>query len=276
MKKIDFSNIAIMNIHYFFYTMEHFLDTMAFLDMKKIDLWAGYPHLLLEKGCEPEVKAIRQSAESRGMEIVCCTPEQIRYPFNIASTEEAVRRRSVDYLSFALEMTAEMGAKLFQVVPGFGFFDQPLSDAWNCCRDSLRVLGEKAEPLDITVVVEPLQLVESNLIVDRFTAKKMLDEVDHPCVKGMVDTCHMAKKGETLASYFDLLGKDIRHIHLNDEDQVPWGEGNLPLQTYLDTLAAYDYEHYMTLEICSHPHHIEADDALRANVAYVKKQFGLS
>lgn len=273
MQKLNMSQLVIMNIHYYFYTLEHFLDTMAELDMRTIDLWAGHPHLYLEdsKACAARVAQIQKEVASRSMKIVCLTPEQVRYPFNISSNDPEVRRRGLDYLLLGLDVARDLGATLYQVVPGFGVYDYPLSEAWQHCAESLHTLAEKAANNGITVVVEPLQIVESNLIVDRFTAQKMLQDVNHPGLKTMVDTCHMAKKGESLADYFALLGDDICHIHLNETNQVPWGEGDLPLDTYLQTLAEYDYRHYMTMEICSMPHHVTADAALQQNVSYVKQ-----
>jgi len=273
MKKLDLSQLSVMNIHYYFYKLEHFLDTLESLEMRNVDLWAGHPHLYIEdtKECAARVEEIRKEVERREMNIMCLTPEQIRYPFNISSTDERVRRRGVDYLLHGLDVARDLGAKLYQVVPGFGVYDEPLQDSWDCCVRSMRELAEKAAANGITVVVEPLQIVESNLIVDRFTAQKLLQEVNHEGLKTMVDTCHMAVKGETLESYFELLGDDIRHIHLNEAHQVAWGEGDLPLDTYLETLAKYDYSHYMTMEICAMHHYVDADDALRTNVNYVRE-----
>ena len=44
----------------------------------------------------------------------------------------------------------------------------------------------------------------------------LLDEVDHPNLKAMVDTVAMSVSGETLDQWFDCLGSDIRNMHFVD------------------------------------------------------------
>ena len=55
MSKIDMSKIAVMNICYQFYPFKSFLSSVTQMGIRKIDIWAGYPHLALEEGCEAEV-----------------------------------------------------------------------------------------------------------------------------------------------------------------------------------------------------------------------------
>ena len=48
MRRIEADQIAVMSIHYQFYPLTRFLDTARRLNVSAVDLWAGYPHLLLD------------------------------------------------------------------------------------------------------------------------------------------------------------------------------------------------------------------------------------
>ena len=160
---------------------------------------------------------------------------------------------------------------MYQVVPGWGYFDQPIDDAWDSMCDSLSTISRRAGELGITVILEPLQIIESNLVGYPADCRKALTDVGEKNLKIVVDTCHMAIRGIDFQEYFDLLGDDIYHIHLNDYDQVPWGEGSLPLKDYLSVMSENAYDRYYTLEICSLPHHVNADKSVEDNVAYIRK-----
>ena len=56
--------------------------------------------------------------DAYGMNIICCTPEQVRYPINIASTEPIVRQKTIDYLLRGIEAAEALGAGMVQIVPG--------------------------------------------------------------------------------------------------------------------------------------------------------------
>lgn len=268
--KITIDRLAVMNIHYQFYPLEHFFDTVKNLGIGKVDLWAGYPHFLIDKTWRQNAEKIRQMADDRELEIICCTPEQVRYPLNLAATDETVRNRTVEYLKYGVESASVLGAGMVQVVPGYGWYDADKKPAWHMLVRSLKELCGYAEKRGITILLEPLQIIESNLVNDRFDAKRLIEDVDSCRLKIVVDTTHMSLRGETLEEYFKLLKGEIGHIHLNESDQVPWGEGSLDLKEFLDTLEQYQYKGLCTLEICSLPHYVDADRSLSDSLNHVR------
>lgn len=272
MRNIQADQIAVMSIHYQFFPLTRFMDTAQRLGVSCLDLWAGYPHLLLDQGWAPAARGIRALAEQRGLRIICCTPEQVRYPLNMASGDPKIRAATLTYLKRGVDAAKVLGAAMIQVVPGYGWYDQSRSAAWNALAASLEELCGYAGGQGVTVLLEPLQIIESNLVNDRFDARDILRDVNSEALKIVVDTTHMSLRGESLEEYFDLLGSDIGHIHLNESDQMPWGQGSLDLGHFLRVLARYDYDKMCTLEICSLPHYVDADRALVENVTFVQNK----
>lgn len=257
---------AVMNIHYMYYPLEYFLDAMAGFGIRHIDLWAGHPHLIIDQASPSGLRQLRRVLADKRMNVVCLTPEQIWYPVNIAAKEPEIRKRGIDYLLRAVDAAAELGAGLLQVVPGWGYFNEPPEEAWKRSCEALRSIADKAGEAGVTVVLEALQPIETNLVTGLGSLKRMLDDVGSAHLKAVIDTCHMEAAGEDLDGYFKALGDRIAHIHFNETGQLPWGSGSAPMQLYMDQLRQWGYDGFLTLEICSRPHFMNPDAAVRQSL----------
>lgn len=273
MRKLQWNQFGIMNMNYLFYTLDYFLDAAKEMGLENINLWTANPHVHLDDATDAEFRAIGEEIHKRDLKCFCVCPEQVVYPFNIAAEDKMIRSRSIASMKRAVDLCKILKTPLLHVCPGWGFYNKPdgLKIAWDLARDAMIEIGKVAGDHGIQLVLEPLQIVESNLVGDIPSAKRMLDEVNLPNMKLMVDTCHMAVKGENLDDYFDVFGKDIVHIHLNESGQVPWGYGNLPLDTYISQLENHDFEGSITLEVCARRHYIDPNPTVGKGVEMVKR-----
>jgi len=80
--------------------------------------------------------------------------------------------------------------------------------------------------------------------------------------------------GEKLQTFFDVLGSRVRHIHLadgNPSGHYILGDGNLPIQEYIDTLERNDYTDYLTLEINDSIYWDDPHTSIEKTVNYLRK-----
>ncbi|RHS60185.1 sugar phosphate isomerase/epimerase [Ruminococcus sp. AM46-18] len=80
----------------------------------------------------------------------------------------------------------------------------------------------------------------------------MLDEVNHPNLKAMIDTTAMGVAGETIDQWFDILGDDIIHMHFIDGNpygHLIWGDGTHNLEEFLKAVNRHGYKGYLGQEI---------------------------
>lgn len=266
MTKLDRSRIAVMNIHYQYHPFAKFLDAMERHGISNVDLWAGYPHFLVPDATYREAAELRRELDRRSLNPICFTPKQGGYPLNIAAEDPIIRQRSLDYLLKCVEIAAELGTPMLQLLPGWGYYGKSPEEARGRACEGLRRVAERAGSLGITAILEHLQIIESNLALTRGDLAAMLREADTPHLKAVVDTCHMAVAGETLTEYFGELGDKLVHVHLNDSDQLPLGEGKLPIGGYIQELEQLGYDGYVSLEICSRLHYIDPDAALAVSL----------
>ena len=218
MPKINIERVAGMNICYHLFTTEYFLDSLCRLGMKSVEFWVVYPHQFISEKSYPPVKTIRRMIEERGLNLICYTPEQIQYYYNIAAREDDIREDSVEHFRRCIYAAAEYAGKM-----------------------------------GIILALENLQQVESNLIYTLPQLKKMLDELQCPAFKAIVDTVPMHLAGETMKDYIEAFGDDLVHTHLvdgNPTGHLAWGEGELPLDEDVQTLCDLSYKGTMSFEVC--------------------------
>ena len=264
------SQLAVMNIQYRYFPLEKFLDDAVANEVQNVELWGAAPFFHIEDMTYQEVKKVRQAIESRGLKLVCLTPEQCVYPINLAGPTETSRRRSLKFFEDHLRAAGELGAEKMLVTTGFGYFDESdREEAWKWAREGLYDLAELAQVHGITLALEVLRRDESNLVYNLPTLLQMLKELDHDSIGGMIDTIPMALAGERPKDYLEALGKRLVHVHFIDgapRGHLAWGDGVLDMEGYLEEFSAYSYENYLSLEITDGRYYMDPSASVKKSV----------
>lgn len=113
----------------------------------------------------------------------------------------------------AFALANELGCDYMEVNSGWGYWNEDKEEAWKRSAAMLRRLADVAQENGITLVMESIRPEESQLVTNLPAAQKMLQDVGHPNLKAMIDTCAMGVAGETPEDWFKALGGDIRHMH---------------------------------------------------------------
>ncbi|TQR97470.1 TIM barrel protein [Paenibacillus ottowii] len=266
--------IAGMNITYRYFPFEHFLDQVAELGIEHIELWAGEPHLYVYRNVLGNLRHIRQQLKSRDMKVVCYTPEQCVYPFNIAASDSQLRQKSIVYFIDNLYAALELETNMMLVTSGIGDFAVSQLESWKYASDSIYQISRVAEKEGVTLALEPLTRFESNLIIDAKGIKRMLEEIRSPSLKGMIDTVAMQLANETPEDYFSLLAEMV-HFHLIDGDglsdaHLALDDGVLNWREYLTSLQSHHYEGACTLEIMGFNYYQNPQEVLRESVRKIR------
>lgn len=265
---------ASMNILYSHYSLDRFLNDSKKLGYKKIELWGGTPHYSYDYPDQKEqCDKIRKAVSSYDLEIVCFTPEQCIYPFNIASNVQWIREQSVKYFSRCIEDAALLETKMMLITPGWGNFDENRDEAWQNSVESMSRLVKKAELEGIVLAYEILAPNETNLVTDLETLQQMISNFDSPNMSICVDTVPMTIAKETLNIFFSTFGKKIQHIHLNDgvpAGHMAWGDGEQSLGEHLKALDDNNYKGTITFETCDDSYIFQPEMAFEKNLEAVK------
>lgn len=249
---VGLDRVAGSNFSYQHLGFERFLDDMVELDRRHVELWGVAPYLHITQLTADDLGRIRRQLQDRALSVVCLTPEQVMYPVNIASPVDGLRTGSIAMFRRAVEVCVELESPLLFLTAGRGFEDEPRGDAWRRSVDSIREIARYADSHGIECVLEPLQRVESNLVLSAADARQMLDDVDAPNLGVTLDTVAMVAAGDSIADYVSLFGAQLRHVHLIDgcpTGHLAWGDGELPLGEYLTALGEVEYHGFMTVEL---------------------------
>lgn len=266
-----------MNIHYFRQEFARFLRDLTALEIERVEMWGGMPHLSPEDVEIAEIAAIRRQIAGHGLSLICFTPEQCLYPINLASDHVRTRQRSLAYFRRSLDIAAELGAPEMLVTAGWSYADADPAEGWNRARDALGELARRAEALGIGLLLEPLSLTESNLITTAENLVRMRREIASPVIGAILDLNAMAAAGDTPDDYLSRFGRDLRHVHLCDgtpEGHLAWGDGTLPMGDYLNALLDGGYEGSFTFELVTQAYWLDPLSALARSLAAARNVVG--
>ncbi|MBO1514200.1 sugar phosphate isomerase/epimerase family protein [Metabacillus bambusae] len=276
MAKISRNQLTGMNFHYKHYPFEYFLDAMVRYELNNIEVWGASPHFHVENMSVQEIRNVKKEIDRRNLSVICFTPEQCVYPINIAAKEVDIREKSIDYFKKSALAAKELDSPLLLVTPGWGYENEDAKEAWKRAEESLGKLAQVGRELDLTLALEPLTRMETNIIHNASQLKLMLDCVNHSNLKGMIDTIPMALAGEDFTDYFNSMNEEIVHIHFIDgkpEGHLVWGDGVLPLETYIKQLNQANYKGFLSLEYTSYQYVQHPDDAMERTMKALSSQF---
>ena len=270
MSKINRRQISVMNIQYRYFPLSLFLDDAVRYGAENVELWGAAPHFHMEDMSYHEIRQVRREIESRGLKLVCYTPEQCVYPINLASANPDTRRRSLKFFEDGIRAAAELGSRKMLVTSGTGYFDDSdRQEAWKWAREGLAGLTEMAQDYGMTLALEVLRRDESNLVYNLPTLLRMLSELPVEGIGGMIDTILMALAGERPAQYLEALGDRLVHVHFIDgapRGHLAWGDGILDLEGYLKEFEQYGYKGYLSLEITDGRYYMEPSKSVEQSM----------
>lgn len=259
--------IALSNYPYFKHSLDFTLDSLERLGGNAIELYCCDPHFCIDDVGLPEAMAMKKKLRAHGLSPICLTPEQVKYPINIASRNPTARKRSVGTYVKVIQFASELESPTVQFHAGFALLDEDYDDTWKRSVDSLEYLSNIAEGYGVTITMESAHRLCTILNSSAHVAK-MVKAIGSPSLTGMIDTLCLEYCHEDVNTAIQNLGADkIRHIHFSDcnvnspDGHVIPGEGSMDLDAIIQALDAIHYPNYITLEIMS-PYEYRPEEAM--------------
>jgi len=128
------------------------------------------------------------------------------------------------YLNFTLDRCHQLGAQVV-VWGSAGSRNVPegysRDGAWQEIQQFLRLAGDLARPRNITIAIEPLRKEESNILNTGAEALSMVQQVNHPQVKMILDYYHMRMEKED-PEILNKAASQIVHLHFANPNGRRW------------------------------------------------------
>jgi sugar phosphate isomerase/epimerase len=155
-----------------------------------------------------------------------------------------------EYISTALPRVKQIGADT--VVFGSGGA-RTLPEGFSRVKGEEQILqflnlaADYAEPLGITIVIEPLNRKESNILNSVPEAVEFAKRVNRKGIQALADFYHMDEENEPLENI--VTSKEyVKHIHVADTDRLAPGTGEYPYTEFVDCLKQANYDGRISIE----------------------------
>jgi len=145
--------------------------------------------------------------------------------------------------------------------------DQAL--AW--LTDGLNTLGKFAETKGVTLIYEPLNRYETNLINRLEDGASFLHSLTTTNVRLLADLFHMNIEEASLPDSIRQAGKLIGHVHFADSNRGPIGMGHTQMNEVVKALYDIDYKDYISAEAFPWP---TPDEAAQQTIQSYRQYFG--
>jgi D-psicose/D-tagatose/L-ribulose 3-epimerase len=222
--------VGLISMHYARpFSSEHF---PLFSEMKRLGY--DFVELLVPEPGELDLKEARHALEAAELQVVLAA--RVNLQRNLSSDDPDAHRAGVDYLKYAADCAAALGATIVggpltgNPLVFAGRPPQPVSEEERFSRKTrcvagLKEAGDHAARLNVVLAVEPLNRFESDVLCTTQQAIELLDAVDHPAIQLMLDTFHMHMEEASIAEAIRLGGKRVVHFQANENHRGFPGTG---------------------------------------------------
>jgi L-ribulose-5-phosphate 3-epimerase len=171
--------------------------------------------------------------------------------YNMASQDEALRRRGLETVQTGCRVTQAFGARVFLVVAGLQEPGTEYARTYETAVYSLRRAAEYAADMGVVIGVEN---VPSNFLCSPGEYAQFIADVDHPAVQAYLDFGNGTSIGPGYPeNWITAVRGRIAMVHAKDYDHgfkafVCCGQGDLDWERVFSALEDVGYNDYLIVE----------------------------
>lgn len=225
------------------------------------DLGYDGVELALRDASQVDVAALQKWLGAAGMEVPCISSGQVFAADHLYFThpDEEIRRAAVARISGLIVLAAELGAKVnIGRVRGFvhdGDTPQLARSRYMSCLERCAAV---AEPLNVEVIVEPVNRYEINFLNTCGEVLETIRASGRSCLKLMPDVFHMNIEESSFREAFEAGRELVAYVHVADNNRLAPGWGQLRFEEIFQILTDIGYDGYITAEILPKPDPVSA------------------
>jgi D-psicose/D-tagatose/L-ribulose 3-epimerase len=211
---------------------------------------------------------LRKILQNHNLKVLSVTPIDA----DISSNNTAKRSEAVQYFLDMMDWAKALGSERICLHGKVGktSANEDYEQDWMLFVDSTRKVMEKAEQLDIEVVVEVLNRYESYQVTTAKEALKLVETVSSPNLFLLLDAYHMNIEEPNPVQALRATANKLRVYHIADSNRQAIGNGHANLQEQVNTLCEIGYQGPIVMEMTASDSNHEEQDYVDILTSYYK------
>ena len=178
----------------------------------------------------------------------------VKHKLTLTSPEEATREKAIAFIRSIMEVAAQFEAPaIIGSMQGRAADSVTKPIALRYLGHALFKLDECAADLGVTLLYEPLNRYETNLINTLAEGVQYLKGLATRNVKLLADLYHMNIEETNLAEALKQARSEIGHIHFADSNRKAMGLGHTDCKPIVEALREIGYDGYLSAEVLPLP-----------------------
>jgi D-psicose/D-tagatose/L-ribulose 3-epimerase len=173
---------------------------------------------------------------------------------DLIDPDPKVRQNGIDYLKASIDGLVVVGGRNL-----VGPFYSAVGRTWQQTAeerehdmkilvDILRELAEYAGERGVVLGLEPLNRFETSFICTADQAIEVVDRVNHPACKIMLDTFHMNIEEDCMGDVIRKVGPRLIQVHSNENNRGTPGAGHVPWTEIAQALKDINFDGILVIE----------------------------
>jgi sugar phosphate isomerase/epimerase len=177
----------------------------------------------------------------------------VKHRLRLTDPDPLVRRRACDFIAGVIDLAAAFSAPAIigSMQGRSGEQGSTRAQALDWLGEGLAELGARAAARGQTLLYEPLNRYETNLITRATEAADFIRQRGLAGVRLLCDLFHMNIEEADIATSLRAVGPLLGHLHFSDSNRRAFGLGHTELAPIAAALQAIGYAGYLSAEI--HP-----------------------
>lgn len=243
-----------IGIYYAFWINDWNVDFHEYVD-KVADL--GFDILEVNAGTvanmtSDERKKLKAHADSKKIDLTYCIG--LTHEFDIASADDATRKRGIEFLKKQARSVGEIGGgKVSGII--YSSWPATMPEGETDKRPyldrsiaSMKEAIKAAEENDVIFNVEVVNRFEQYLLNTAEEAVEYVKRVGSPNIKILLDTFHMNIEEDTISKAIETAGGYLGHVHIGENNRKPPGYGHIPWEELASALKRINYQGAIVME----------------------------
>ncbi|MEM1484459.1 sugar phosphate isomerase/epimerase family protein [Oscillospiraceae bacterium PP1C4] len=216
---------------------------------------------------------VKDTAEKYGLSVVLVCTGEIFGQLGLSFTDprEEIRREAIARVKEIIDFAAYLGAYInIGRVRGQYCEEVPAEQTYRWAVDAFREISDYAAPKNVQIALESVTLMQTNFINTIAESAKMVDVVDRPNFKLMMDVFHLnIEEKDLIQTIKDYSAYNI-HVHLADNNRRYPGHCGMDFDKVIAAFKEVGYDGGFCTEIYQIP---DQENAAKGAIAHLDPIF---